>query len=482
MSLAQTGKTVGPSRRRGDRVEARRSATRADPRRLGTVLLWLLLVSMFFGLTPFWANSDPRLGSAINKGFWLVVGAMSAISIFRTRPAAMALARKLWPVAVPLAWFGFSVFWSDFPRLTLERVAILWITVVATFAVAACKVPKTRLVQALLLISGAALLANAGSVFVVPDIALFISEGKFRGMHGNPNTAGTATALTFLAFLLAVPASRALSQKVAMGLVAGLAFWFLLGTESATSIGAAIVTLVPLAVLLVGRRLSLVGQFLAASLAGVALVAGMIWLVAAGVGAGDIADVTFGDTTFTGRTYLWAALMDEIRGQPWVGSAYGAFWYLDSAENALYATSGFLSGVGQAHNGFLDLVLQAGVIGFLVAMVPLTHMGMLALRYSHRMRVSRSRKWLSLLPVGLFVFVVVHNLMESSLFRSGSTLAMAFFLSYFLVGSWEVFDKTGVKRDGRRKRRRAGASGRHRVESEASTRGGRGRPAVEQAR
>ncbi len=437
------------------------------------------MVSVFFGLTPFWANPDPQLGSAINKGFWLVVGMISTIAILQTRPAAIALARKFWPVAVPVAWFGFSVLWSDFPMLTLERVAILGIMVLATFAVAACKVPKPQLIKALLLTSGLALLANAVSVFVVPDIALFLSGGKFRGMFSNPNTAGTVTALTFLVFLLAVPASRALWQKAVMGLLAGLAFWFLIGTESATSIGAAIVTLVPLAVLLIGRRLTLVGQFLAASLAGVALIAGMIWLVAVGVGAGDAAEVTFGDTTFTGRTHLWAALMDEIRGHPWVGSAYGAFWHLDSAENALYATSGFLSGVGQAHNGFLDLVLQVGVIGFLAAMVPLTHMGVLALRYGHRMGASRSRKWLSLFPVGLFVFVVLHNLLESSLFRPGSPLAMAFFLGYFLVGSWEMFDKMGVKRDGLRKRKRAGTSGRRRVGPDARTRRGQRVPVLD---
>lgn len=452
MSITQTRTISGHRGNRSGRRSSKSTATKTHPERLGAVLVWLILLGMFVGLTPF-MSLDPGLGSAINKGYWLIVGGLAVVSVFRTWATSKVLIARFWPVGVPLAWFSASIFWSDFPTLTLERFVILGIMSATTFAVAASQVPKQHLARILLIIAGAALFVNVASVILVPDLTITLG-GKFHGMFGNSNTAGTATALTLLAFLWAIPAARDRKRQIGATLMAGLALWFLIGTESATSITAVFVTPIGILVLLLSRRLSLVSRFVALGITGLAAAVGLASLVVFGLGAGEIAEVTLGDTTLTGRTFLWEALWVEIRNHPWVGSAYGAFWYLDSAPNALYATSGFLGRVGQAHNGYIDLVLQVGIVGFVAAMVPLVHMGMLATRYSHRMRDSRSRKWLSLLPLGLLVFLIVHNFLESSLFRSGSTLTMAFFLGYFLVGSWDLLDKTRVKRRRSKSRRR----------------------------
>ena len=72
------------------------------------------------------------------------------------------------------------------------------------------------------------------------------------------------------------------------------------------------------------------------------------------------------DLTFSGRTFIWAELIEEISHHPWLGTGFGAFWLgaepgLPSAE--LLRRIGFF--VLQGHNGFLDVLNETGVIGLI---------------------------------------------------------------------------------------------------------------------
>ena len=67
----------------------------------------------------------------------------------------------------------------------------------------------------------------------------------------------------------------------------------------------------------------------------------------------------------TGRVELWLILPSYIADRPWLGYGFGAFWVADSENVAL-----IWDAVGwappEAHNGWLDLLLELGVVGLAV--------------------------------------------------------------------------------------------------------------------
>jgi exopolysaccharide production protein ExoQ len=74
------------------------------------------------------------------------------------------------------------------------------------------------------------------------------------------------------------------------------------------------------------------------------------------------------DPTLTGRTELWAAVLVSILKHPALGYGYCAFWRgLDGeSANTLLSIKNFLA---QPQNGFLDVLLQLGLSGFIVVAI-----------------------------------------------------------------------------------------------------------------
>jgi O-antigen ligase len=66
------------------------------------------------------------------------------------------------------------------------------------------------------------------------------------------------------------------------------------------------------------------------------------------------------DATLTGRTEIWAGLLPDLMRQPFLGYGFSGFW---NAQRSLEHQ------IGEAHNGYLDVCLQLGFIGFLVMTV-----------------------------------------------------------------------------------------------------------------
>jgi exopolysaccharide production protein ExoQ len=72
--------------------------------------------------------------------------------------------------------------------------------------------------------------------------------------------------------------------------------------------------------------------------------------------------------TFTGRTEIWAVIVDHIRYHPLLGTGYGAYWTAEPIAGTdsfefVSRMDGFYP--GSAHNGYLEIVNDLGWVGLL---------------------------------------------------------------------------------------------------------------------
>jgi exopolysaccharide production protein ExoQ len=86
-------------------------------------------------------------------------------------------------------------------------------------------------------------------------------------------------------------------------------------------------------------------------------------IVSFGLGmSGELAGSIGRDSTFTGRTVIWDAVL-RTQTNPLLGTGYESFW-LGPRLSQVWALTG--PGIQEAHDGYLDIYLNLGLIGLLL--------------------------------------------------------------------------------------------------------------------
>jgi exopolysaccharide production protein ExoQ len=133
------------------------------------------------------------------------------------------------------------------------------------------------------------------------------------------------------------------------------------------------------------------------------------------------------DLTLTGRTQIWSAVWDSIAKRPLLGYGYQAFWLGLEGESyrIILAVSWILA---QAQNGFLDVVLETGVVGLAVVLLVFGFAfrdAAVCLLRSRNDRQLRAVEWY----LAIVILTLIYNLDESFLFEPKHLGSMFFLLA-----------------------------------------------------
>jgi exopolysaccharide production protein ExoQ len=88
-----------------------------------------------------------------------------------------------------------------------------------------------------------------------------------------------------------------------------------------------------------------------------------------------------GTLTLTGRVPLWEVLISELGQHPWIGAGFAAFWSPDNLYRIEQLT-GFSA--TSSHNGFVEEVLNTGLVGLAILLAFFVHITVLAGRHARR--------------------------------------------------------------------------------------------------
>jgi O-antigen ligase len=228
------------------------------------------------------------------------------------------------------------------------------------------------------------------------------NAGSWQGVFAHKNDLGRFIVLA------AVVSTFAAARRRWAPLVLLPALALLVLSESATSAVTLVVLLLVIPVLrLLQRRRSATLPLLVA--AAVLLGAGVA--VAVLSNATDIIVRLGKDLTLTGRTEVWADVWTLIQERMWLGYGYNAFWLgLDGPSAYIWARHGWRP--NHAHNGFLDLWLELGLIGVALVVTHVVVNGARAWRFAMRDR-SPGALWPLTLILLLLLFSINYSVLVS---------------------------------------------------------------------
>lgn len=385
-----------------DRVTSQHNLDFAE--KVFTVFCLLFYIGVFsFGTE---ASTSPFLTEAVITLLRYITYAITLLLlIFRINDTLKTAFSNKW-VLLLISFISISFLWSQDPSTTID---VIWKELFPMFFSSLYMASRFTLEQQFSLTIKALLITFFLSIFLaiaMPSIGVHQSGeyiGAWKGVFGDKNRFGANAAMGLIAlFMLANYAEK--RQRWAFILLF-LYSAILMLSGSVTAFVLAIVGLL-LTVFYqrftwLGKKSVLLINLSVLTLASIFYVLLTKWT--------EILGFFDRDPTLSARTLIWNYIItSKIPAHPLLGYGKSVFWSSDRLTSGFEVAARHIP--SHAHNGFLDLILEVGLIGFTIFLITwmLTYMRAIKLTYD-------SKKASFLWPTIFLSMLVLFNISESYL-------------------------------------------------------------------
>jgi O-antigen ligase len=322
----------------------------------------------------------------------------------------------------------FSLLWSEEPGTALKRWIRLAGDVIVIVLILTERDPEETIYR---------IMRRMGILFLPLSVLLirfYDQLGRIYTLYGTQMWVGVADHKNSLGALCAftgiVLVWRGLTQwpKVDWlnaGLVA-VAVYLLLGSRSST---AAVVFVLGAVLLVVQSRIKKDVRKFNRAIIALLIVLLVLQVIAVFFLNKSLVPIFFSaagrDSSLTGRVPLWQKLIEMGNRAPLMGRGFTSFWLSNDRVMEVWRT--FTDTPLTAHNGYIDIYLDLGIIGLLILFF------LLAQTYRSIMRSFEDSPKLGQLKIVLFAMVFFHNFTESTFARPFAFLWLLFLLSSIVV-------------------------------------------------
>ena len=279
------------------------------------------------------------------------------VSLLLCGSGARRLAGVRWGASLALALcllFFCSAIWSNDPQTTVREAVLYLFSMLGIIGVAISLEPD-ELMDLLARIGFWTAIASLVLLAVKPDAAHSLDGSDMRGIFAQKNVLGQNMVVGALASLhgLRVNRVRRIRNLITLVLVTLVAVM----SRSATSCLTIFAFCVADVMLMLVRRGG-VRRVVAICL----ITLGGPMLATAAMFPDVLLELIGKDPTLTGRTDIWAYVLEDIYQKPWLGWGYLAFWSVNNPA-AVEMSIKLHWFPPHAHNGLLEIILYVGPIG-----------------------------------------------------------------------------------------------------------------------
>ena len=361
-------------------------------------------------------------GDLLRQGILAGLFVLILPTIPKRLPQIVTLLKSNFLLLAIFTWCALSPIWALAPDICMRRVLGMIVSFIITLTIATLR--PASLIKVFIWVTGTYMVADLVGVFVLPAVRTIHSDGSWRGLHNQKNPAGAASAVAAFIWLQAGLARR---SRI---LLAGSALWvfFLFKTVSKTSIALFFIIL-PYQYFF-GR---IIRDGHCRSRTAILLI---LLLIVVPVGALILywtMPELFIDLTFTGRTYIWDFVWRKIQQAPLLGYGYNSFWSVGPITPALNEADILrVARYAEAHNGYLEVLVMVGVIGFVPTLIYVLRPFLTLFSHDYT-RFSNDDQTAQQLFYTLALFSVAHNTMESDYLQGLSFIWIISLISILLI-------------------------------------------------
>jgi O-antigen ligase len=396
-----------------------------------------LLLLIFVGLdafspppevAKFGGVEEASRGDTLRQILYLGAAALIALAALQRYGLGMLRAVPL-SMGLLLAWCVASALWAPQASVVLRRAG-LEVVIVVSLMLSVETLGPARAFAIWRWLLAAVLLVNFLSIPLVASARHGAGEidpalvGNWRGLYGHKNIAGAVCAITAILFLFT---RTGRSNWIGIG-IALAACVFLAMSHSKSSAGFLAIALVAGMLYRLCWRDGLSRAILTASVAALAC-AGIVFVL---IDADVIARLLEDPDEFTGRAEIWAAELRYIADHPLLGAGFGTFTN-SGGQSPLhnYVSGSWVDAVSHGHNGYLQVLVTIGGIGFALVMLAAVFVPFARLWRLDRTDADGFKPML----MALVVFAVLHNFMESDFLEGDAPIWAALLLAIAALNS-----------------------------------------------
>lgn len=318
-------------------------------------------------------------------------------------------------------FFCFSSFiWSGYPFISFKRSFQLFVTYF-TIVNSIIFITYNKILSSLLSIALLYTFITYISCVLISD-AIDPAFGTWRGIELSKNGLGyTALMLIIIGFTVTLNGTEAKFKLKGKLLIFG-GIGLVIMAFSTTNVIAMFVLIFIISLKRFSKIFDSVGikEFLFYFLVIFTTVLGLILSIYSKEILAQIPGLFGKDTSFTGRDLIWLYIWSEIQKQFLFGYGYGTYWIMGTPGIDLFtAFVGWR--VNEAHNGFLEIMLQLGITGFVIFLFLLIKFIRKTIKYDDLPSL--------LLLTGIFIV----NFSESFLFNPRDVATILLMLYYLLI-------------------------------------------------
>jgi exopolysaccharide production protein ExoQ len=362
-------------------------------------------------------------GNPLDAAVFLLLTVAGIVVLYRRRVSVAEVVRDNAWLTVFVLYCFIAIVWSDFPFVSFKR----WIKVlghpVMALIILSEPDPKEAFLRVMKRIAYVVLPVSILWMKYYPTLGRAASEwGSMMncGISSGKNALGgicMVLGLVFLWHLLHVlRAQRSAARRNELYLMGGLLLmiaYLLWKAHSATSWTGLLLSVIIMVILgLRAVNKKVIGAY---------AVAGIVILVIAQLTFdiyGKVVDVSGHETTIEGRGRIWEILL-QTDTNPIFGTGFESFWLGERREKIWEQLD---TDVGQAHNGYLEMYLNLGIVGLCI------FSGVIIATFRKiRLDLLTNFEW-GRLRLSLLVAILAHNWTEAG-FRG---LSLTFFM-FFLI-------------------------------------------------
>ncbi|MEW6491810.1 MAG: O-antigen ligase [Cyanobacteriota bacterium] len=301
-----------------------------------------------------------------------------------------------------------SFLWSDFSSWSLSK-GIATVQTAYFGLYMASRFSLKQQLQMLAWVLGIIAVFSLLFTLAVPGAAIEAgaNAGAWRGPFVQKNLLARIVVLGAIVFLLLALESRRHRYWLWGGFSLCVLLILLSGSKTALLLFLLIVLLLPLY-----RALRWTDTKVIPLLITLILVAGSLAVVV----TGNWENILLGlgrDPTLSGRTNLWELAIELISERPWLGYGYQGFWQKGGEAEIIWKAEGYKP--PHAHNGFINITLDLGLIGLFLFLLTI------AVTYFRAVAWLRTGKTtVELWPIFYVTFFFMYNHSENTIVEQNS--------------------------------------------------------------